>query len=124
MILVDTSSWIHMLRPSGDPAVRARVHAALISGQACWCPLVQLELWNGAQGRQEHKVLRDFARTLPELPMDEAVWQAAYDMARRARAKGITVPATDVAIAACAIRHGAALETADADFEPLASVTS
>ena len=112
-----------MLRPSGDPAVRARVHAALISGQACWCPLVQLELWNGARGRQEHRVLRDFARTLPDLAMDDVVWQAAYDMARRARAQGITVPATDVAIAACALRHGAALETADADFQLLASVT-
>ena len=53
--------------------------------------------------------------------MDEPVWQAAYDMARRARTKGITVPATDVAIAACAFRHGTALETADSDFELLAS---
>ena len=56
--------------------------------------------------------------------MDDVVWQAAYDMARQARTKGITVPATDVAIAACALRHGTALETADADFQLLASVTS
>ena len=111
-----------MLRPNGDAAVRARVQAALTSGQACWCPVVQLELWNGARGRQEHRVLRDFARTLPELPMDEAVWQAAYELARRARAQGVTVPATDVTIAACARRHGAALETADADFQLLMSV--
>ena len=55
--------------------------------------------------------------------MDEPVWQAAYDMARRARTKGITVPVTDVAIAACAFRHGTALETADSDFELLASVS-
>ena len=37
-----------MLRPGGDPTVRARVEAALTTGQARWCPLVQLELWNGA----------------------------------------------------------------------------
>lgn len=111
-----------MLRPSGDATVRARVHVALTSGEACWCPLVQLELWTGARGRQEHKVLRDFAQILPELPMDEEVWQAAHELARRARARGITVPATDVAIAACALRHGADLETADTDFELLASV--
>ena len=111
-----------MLRPQGDEAVRARVHAALTNGEACWCPLVQLELWNGARGRQEHRVLRDFARVLPELPMDAPVWQAAHELARRARGRGITVPATDVAIAACALRHGAELETADSDFELLASV--
>ncbi len=111
-----------MLRPGGDPTIRARVEAALIAGQACWCPLVQLELWNGASGQQEQKVLRDFGRTLPELPIDEEVWQAAYDLARRARAQGVTAPATAVIIAACAHRHGAALESADADFELLASV--
>ena len=111
-----------MLRPSGDPTVRTRVVAALTSGQACWCPPVQLELWNGARGAQEHKVLRDFGRTLPELPIDEGVWKAAHDLAGRAQCQGVTVPAIDVMIAACARRHGASLESADSDFDLLASV--
>ena len=111
-----------MLRPNGDPAVRNRVTAALTSGQACWCPPVQLELWNGARGQQERKVLQDFADTLPELAIDEEVWRQAYDLARQARARGVTVPAVDVLIAACARYHGAAIETADTDFELLASV--
>ena len=122
MILVDTSSWIHMLRPSGDPTIRARVEAALISGQARWCPPVQLELWNGARGRSERTVLRELARAIPELPMDEVVWETGYDLARRARAGGVTVPAIDLIIAACAHRHGAVLESSDADFDLLASV--
>lgn len=122
MILVDTSAWIHLLRPNGDPAVRERVEAALASGDACWCPLVQLELWNGARGQREQRVLHEFARVLPQLPMDETVWNEAYDLARRARSSGITVPATDVVILACARRHGASIETADSDFELLASV--
>ncbi|MDD9988070.1 MAG: PIN domain-containing protein [Spirochaetaceae bacterium] len=131
MILVDTSSWIHFLRPQGDPEVRSRVDAALRAGQACWCPPVQLELWNGARGAQEHRVLRHFARTLPEVPIDEGVWQAAYDLARRARARGVseanltqrvTAPAADVLIAACARRHGASLEYADSDFDLLEPV--
>lgn len=111
-----------MLRPAGDPAVRERVEAALASGEACWCALVQLELWNGARGQREHRVLHEFARVLPQLPMDETVWNEAYDLARRARSSGITVPATDVVILACARRHGAAVESADSDFELLASV--
>ena len=121
MLLVDTSSWIHMLRPSGDPTVRARVEAALTSGQACWCPPVQLELWNGARGRKERAVLRELAGALPEIPIDEDVWKAAYDLARRARSRGVTVPAIDLIIAACAIRHGTALESSDSDFDLLAS---
>ena len=113
-----------MLRPNGDPAVRARVEAALTGGQACWCPLVQLELWNGARGGPEQEVLREFAIALPELSIDEAVWQEAYDLAKRARARGITVPAADLLIAACARRHGAALETADTDFLLLTTMDS
>jgi len=124
MILIDTSSWIHMLRPNGDPAVRGRVEAALTAGQACWCPLVQLELWNGARGEREQGVLREFASALPELSIDEAVWREAYDLARRARARGITVPAADLVIAACARHHGAALETADTDFALLTTMDS
>ena len=111
-----------MLRPSGDPTVRRRVETALTSGQACWCSLVQLELWNGARGQQEQQVLHDFARTLPELPIDDDVWQEAYDLARRARARGVTVPATDVIIVSCARHHGAAIETADTDFELLEAI--
>ena len=123
MILVDTSAWIHLLRRDGNPIVRARVEAALASGQACWCPVVQLELWNGARGQREQKVLRDFAEALPNLPIDDQTWGASYDLARQTRARGITVPATDVVIAACADRHGAAIESADSDFALLAAVT-
>ena len=73
-----------MLRRNGDPAVRVRVEMALRTGQACWCPLVQLELWNGAGGQQEQKALREFARVLPELRIDDEVWRIAHDLARRA----------------------------------------
>ena len=108
-----------MLRPSGDPTIRARVEAALTSGQARWCPPVQLELWNGARGQKERAVLRKLAAAIPELPIDEDVWSTAYDLARRARARGVTVPATDLIIAACAIRFDAALESSDSDFNLL-----
>ncbi|MCY3547627.1 MAG: PIN domain-containing protein [Gemmatimonadetes bacterium] len=122
MLLVDTSSWIHFLRPDGDPGVHARVETALESGDACWCPLVQLELWNGARGAHERSVLREFARVLPELAISSEVWTKASELATQARARGVTAPATDVLIAACALHHGADLETADSDFDHLAAV--
>lgn len=122
MILVDSSSWIHFLRPNGDPKVRSRVEAALTSGEACWCPLVRLEMWNGAAGDRDRKSLRDFEDVLLELAIDDDVWAGAYELARRARSAGVSVPATDILIAACARRHGADLETADSDFERLAAL--
>jgi predicted nucleic acid-binding protein len=122
MLLIDTSSWIHLLRPDGDSAARTRVERALQAGEACWCPIIRLELWNGAGGEREKKVLRDFERLLPELPIDHDVWRAAYDLARRARVAGVSIPATDLLVAACAKHHGADLEHSDTDFTHLANM--
>jgi predicted nucleic acid-binding protein len=122
MILVDTSAWIHLLRSDGDAQVRARVERALTTGEACWCAMVRLELWNGAGGERERRVLRDFERLLPDLPITVDVWKAAAELARGARARAVTVPASDVLIAATARHHGATLETADSDFDLLAAV--
>jgi predicted nucleic acid-binding protein len=119
LLLIDTSSWIHLLRPNGAPEVRARVERALQAGEACWCPIVRLELWNGAGGEREKKALRDFERLLPELGIDDDVWRGAYDLARKARSGGVSIPATDLLIAACAKRHDADLEHSDSDFDQL-----
>ncbi len=124
MVLVDASAWIHFLRPDGDGDVRARVEAALRAGTARWCALVRLELWNGAGGERERKVLRQFERLIPELVIDAEVWSDACDLARRCRAAGVTVPATDILIAACARHHGAHLEHADGDFDAIARVSA
>jgi len=70
---------------------------------------------------QEKKVLRDFERLLPELPITAQVWERANELARTARTAGISVPATDLIIAACARHHGAELEHADSDFDLLNS---
>ena len=117
MVLIDTSSWIDFFRPDGNAAAKARVQAALQAGAACWCPMVRLELWNGARGDREKRVLKEFERLLPELGITVEVWDTAYDLARRCRAAGITAPATDLLIIACCRYHGAQLEQSDSDFD-------
>jgi predicted nucleic acid-binding protein len=122
MVVVDTSSWIEMLRESGRGEVRERVIGHLRNGEARLVPMVRLELWNGARGAYEKKVLRELERTVPELDMSAAVWDQAFDFARRARAAGLTAPTTDILIAACARHHGADIEAADAHFSELAGI--
>jgi predicted nucleic acid-binding protein len=119
MVLIDTSAWVETLRERGNPDVRKRVHDHMYGGQACWMPMVRLELWNGARGDREKKALREFEQVLPELEVTAEVWDAAYDLARRARAAGLTIPVADLLIVACARHHGVAIETADAHFSEL-----
>lgn len=122
MILLDTSVWIEGLRERGNPETRRRVHNYLQSGQACWMPMIRLELWNGARGEREKRALREFEQVLVELEVSAAVWEAASDLARRARGAGLTVPAADILIAACARHHGVEIEATDAHFAELAKL--
>jgi len=116
LTLVDTSAWIHSLRPQGDAQITARVRGLLVQGDAAWCPIVKLELWNGARGEHEKAVLREMEKTLPELDISADVWTCACDLARKVRKAGFTVPATDLLVIACARHHRAAVEHADTHF--------
>ncbi len=122
MKLIDTSAWIHQMRPQGDPAVRARVEALLRAGEAAWCDLVRLEIWAGIGSERERRALRQYEAVIPELPIDVGVWQAARDLASRTRRAGRTIPAADILICACARRHGVGIEHADAHFDTLAGL--
>jgi len=117
MTLVDSSSWVHCLRRRGDPNIADRVRRLLESGDAAWCPAIRLELWNGVGDETDRRVLRDFEQTLPELPITDEVWAAAFALANRCRKAGKTAPTIDVLIAACARHHAVELDHADSHFD-------
>jgi predicted nucleic acid-binding protein len=122
MRLVDTSSWIEQLRRGGSPEVRRRVESLLQSGDAVWCQWVRLELWNGARGEHERKVLAEMDLALASLEVNAAVWGLACELAAKARQKGVTVPCSDILVAACARHHRVDIEHADAHFDMIAAL--
>jgi hypothetical protein len=122
MTLVDTSSWVEQLSATGNLTVRARVELLLQTGQAAWCAAVRLELWAGAGNEKERATLRAYEQELPELPIDDQVWEEACELASRCRKGGKSAPASDILIAACARHHRVEVETADAHFEFLTSL--
>ena len=124
MVMIDTSSWIEMLRSGGRADVRERVNAHLRAGDACIVPMVRLELWNGARGEQEKRALREFEETLPELEMTPEIWDKACALARSARLAGLTTPASDILIMACARHYGASIDAVDAHFAELEKLLS
>lgn len=122
MKLIDTSSWIDAMRRDGDPEIRARVVALVREGAAAWCDMVRVELWNGLRGTAEKKQMEALEADVINLPVNDAVWDRARLLAQRARAKGVTVPATDLVIAACAWEHGVEMEHDDAHLTALAKL--
>lgn len=98
------------------------MRAATQEGRAVLCDLVLLELWNGAQGADEHRVLREIELTIEKVPTPPAIWEVACEPARMCRKAGITAPATDVLIAACAEYYKLEILHRDAHFNQIASV--
>lgn len=116
-LLIDTSAWVEALRRGGEPNTRDAVREAMIDGRARLCALVVLELWNGARGTAEAAMLRRIQAEVDLLAMTPPVWERANALARACRAGGVTIPAIDVAIAACARHYGAELLHRDEHFD-------
>jgi predicted nucleic acid-binding protein len=83
------------------------------------CDLVRVELWNGARASKEHRLLREMEEQLETVPTTPEVWALARELARLARSKGLTVPAADLVIAACAEHHRLGLIHHDSHFDQL-----
>jgi predicted nucleic acid-binding protein len=114
--LVDTSCWIELLRRKGKPAVQSRVQSLLRKGEAAWCEVIRLELWNGTGGDQDLKVLKELELDVPSLELNAEVWETSTRLAQRLRADGVTVPVTDIVIQACARVHQVEIDSLDGHF--------
>jgi predicted nucleic acid-binding protein len=123
VILVDTSSWIEALRSDGNPAVRQRVRQLIIEGQAAWCDLVCLELWNGARGEYEKRKLAELEKEILCLNTTDEVWAFSRELARRSRKAGKTFPASDLLISACGLVHRVEIEHCDQHFDLIKKLT-
>ncbi len=119
-VLVDTSAWIDALRKDGDPEIRGAVRTLVAQGAAVFCDMVLLELWNGARGDEEADLLSELQRDLECVPITADTWLRAMELARACRTRGLTIPATDLLVAACAETHALSLLHHDAHFDLLA----
>ena len=77
MKLVDTSSWVEYLRELESEA-SDRVEGLVLAGEASWCEMTLVELWNGARGAREKGELAELAKEITLLPVHGPVWKTAH----------------------------------------------
>ncbi|HSY18097.1 MAG TPA: PIN domain-containing protein [Candidatus Acidoferrales bacterium] len=118
MKLVDTSSWVEYLRGRESEA-GDNVEVLFLNGAAAWCDMTLVELWHSVRGAKEKRELEEMEKEVERIPVDATVWRLASRLALRCREKGITVPTSDIVIAACAVVHGLELEHCDKHFDEL-----
>ncbi|MDH3405056.1 MAG: PIN domain-containing protein [Acidobacteriota bacterium] len=120
MILVDSSAFIEYYRPSGNPAVRAEVAAAVAADRVAVNGIIQTELLAFASRPVDFEALAGDFRAFHWLELRRTEFDLAADLGFGLRQKGVTVPATDLVIAASAIGAGATLYHLDEHFERIA----
>jgi predicted nucleic acid-binding protein len=122
--LIDTSAWILALRKTFVSAVKERIDHALKDDEVLTTGLIKLEILGGAKTEVEYKRLKSRLDALDSVATDDALWQSACDLAFTLRRKGVTVPSTDILIAACALQAKATLIHADNHFDFIAKHSS
>lgn len=116
MILIDTSAWIEFFRARGKPAFKSRVADCLSCGEAAYTCPIRFELLSGARREEIASVLEglEFAR---RIEFTAAHWDTAATHGAKLRAKGVTVPASDLLIATLADSEGLLVLSRDRHFE-------
>ena len=117
MILIDTSVWLRALRKQFHPAVKERIDSILLESEVAINGIIKLELLGGAKTAQEYKRIKSRLDPLYYIESSQDLWDFSSHLAYKLRRKGITVPYTDIFIAASAVSAQAILVHADSHFE-------
>ena len=119
MYLVDTSVWIHALRPRGNAEIQARLKPLIVDGQTAVTEWILLELMTGLVKSEQRASLLQWFTPVPRLPFNSQWWDRAWDIAGRLRRHGMSPSAADCLIATIAMEHQTTLIHCDADFEAM-----
>jgi len=121
--LVDTSAWLLALRRDFVPAIKDRIDHLLRDDAIVSTGIIKLETFSGARTEPEFRRLKQGLDALESIETDSSAWEEAYKLGFGLRRKGVTVPHTDILVAACAMTTKAILIHVDTHFDLIAKHT-
>jgi len=124
LFLIDTSAWIFALRKNFVVQIKERVDSLLKDDVILTTGLIKLELLGGTRTQKEFYRLKNRLAVLEEIEINTVLWESSFELAFTLRRKGITVPYTDIIIAACALNANAILVHADSHFDLISNHSS
>lgn len=114
-VLVDSNVFIGLLRRGRDPVEDLGAWAG--STDIATCGMVRLEVERGLRVERVRRHISAFFDVLIMIPTGNSTWAAAVDLAWKLDRRGITLPAQDCLIGACALAAGSAVLTDDRHFD-------
>jgi predicted nucleic acid-binding protein len=115
VVLVDSSYFIHHFRERKDPFLELAMHSS--NWDLATCGMVKLEVCRGLRVISvRHRYEAAFAE-MQYAPTNFSTWERAARFAFELDRDGKTIPAPDLAIAACALAIDASILTFDRHFK-------
>ncbi|WP_432740703.1 PIN domain-containing protein [Methylobacter sp. G7] len=117
-VMIDSCAWIDFFKSkTGD--LGNQVAELIETNQAAITGVIIAELLQGVKQENESQRLRVLFRSINYLPTEDSDWFNAGQLAQQLRAKGLTLPLTDVLIAVIAKRYAMPVLTLDKHFQHL-----
>ncbi len=120
MILIDTSAWIFSLQKDYNPLIKNEIHRFLKENEAAINGMIMLELLAGTKTKSDYERLKNRLENLVYIESTKSLWDYSSEKAYTLRRNGITVPHSDMFIAASALQVNAILVHADYHFDLMA----
>lgn len=121
-VLVDTSVWIEAFR-NKESSVVSELQALLDKQRAVTVGQVLAEVLYGCRNPKERAKVQEAFEAVPALEIRQADWVHAGDMGASLRARGTTLPLSDLLIASVALRENVAVFTLDKHFDSIPRLT-
>ncbi|MFA5265563.1 MAG: PIN domain-containing protein [Opitutaceae bacterium] len=115
LVLIDSCYYISLLSQRVNPFTLLDEYVP--DYDFCICGIVWMEVLRGRSDPFVRARFEERFCTMQFIDLTPAGWQRAASIAWEMDRRGCPIPATDLAIAACAIEHDAALLTFDRHFE-------
>ncbi len=118
MVIADTSVWIPFFnRPNSKE--KATLDLLIDADEVALVGVILAELLQGCRSREERDELAEGLLALPYLEVSQTTWLKAGNLSWALLRKGITLPLSDLVIAALAIEHHCRVYTLDLHFKKI-----
>ena len=119
-LIADTCIWIEYFRKRGS--VSSALRDLIKQGRVIVTGPVICELLQGAKNPKDAELIKEVTKALPLLLVTQETWLSAGDLFFDLRRKGITLPPSDVLLAALAIENDCPVFTLDNHFDCIPKV--
>jgi predicted nucleic acid-binding protein len=124
MKLIDSSCWIDYYRLEGDLRIQTAVAKAIESDEAAICGMIRIEILSYIARQAEYDVVSMDFSGMHQIPLTDHEFDMAVAIGRTLRAKGASVPATDLLMAAAAINSNVLLLHCDRHYLTIAKYSN